>query len=472
MRYERFENYLRAGFPLIWVSTLEPHRAEKELAAIAKKVHITTPQRWDVVSGFGPVGETTTQTMPPVKAISTAAGMGTTVTFLWNFHRFMNSTEVIQAIENAIPALKSAASCLVILAPDADKLVPELARFTVVWDFDLPSAKDLQDTAKNITSDAGMEPGNEDPALIDAALGLTISEAEDAFALSLVETQKLDPAIVAREKAGALLRQSKIEMSTFTERFDGLGGLDVIKEYTCQAAQSPMSLGILLLGPPGTGKSHFAKALGNELHIPTLSLDFGKMMGSLVGQSEGNMRSALQAVDAIGHCVLYIDEIEKGLAGVQSSGNLDSGTKAGVGSSFLKWASDRKPGVAYIVATCNDITQLPPEYTRSGRFDAIFWLDLPNAEERDVIWKIYEQKFQLTGLRPDDKDWTGAEICSCCRTAVMLGCDLRKAGEYIIPMAKTMSEKIEALRDWAKGRAIPASKAASIAAGRKLALTR
>ena len=180
-------------------------------------------------------------------------------------------------------------------------------------------------------------------------------------------------------------------------------------------------------------------------------------------------------MDAMGRTVVFLDEIEKGLAGVQSSGQLDSGVKAGVGSAFLKWMSDRKPGVAYVVATCNDISQLPPEYTRSGRFDATFWLDLPTAEERDVIWRIYERKYIATPTthenpRPDDRDWTGAEIHSCCRTAVMLGCDLVKAGTYIIPMAKTMAEKIEALRTWAKGRAIPASKAAATLSGRRLAL--
>ena len=466
--HEKFENYLRAGFSVIWVNTLEPHRTEQELSAVAVKVHDKPGQHWDVVSGFYTVGSGEPQACPPVKAIAIAAGTEKTATFLWNYHRFMTSTECIQAIQNNIPVLKAAASCLVILAPDSDKLPPELARFTVVWDFPLPGEKELSDTRDRITIDAEI-PENKETALIEAALGLTANEAEDAFALSVVEKRMLDPGVVAREKAGALLRQSKIEMSTFTERFDGLGGLDIIKEYTLAAAKSPMSLGILLLGPPGTGKSHFAKALGNELGIPTLSLDIGKMMNSLVGSSEANARAAFQAIDAMGRTVLFMDEMEKQLAGVQSSGSLDSGVKAGVGSVSLRWMSDRKPGITYVVGTCNDITQLPPEYTRSGRFDAIFWLDLPNAEERDVIWKIYEKKYNLTGPRPEDKDWTGAEIFSCCRTAIMLNCGLKKAGEYIIPMAKTMAEKIDSLRDWAKGRAIPASKEAVAATiGRRI----
>jgi SpoVK/Ycf46/Vps4 family AAA+-type ATPase len=338
----------------------------------------------------------------------------------------------------------------------------------VVWDFPLPDKKDLNQAIDHIRIDAELGVIENQDIIAEAALGLTASEAEDSFALSIVESKGLDAEVVSREKAGALLRQAKIEMSTFNERFDGLGGLDIIKDYTLSAAKSPMSLGILLLGPPGTGKSHFAKALGNELGIPTLSLDFSKMMSSLVGSSESNIRAALQAVDAMGHTVVFIDEMEKGLSGVQSSGNLDSGVKAGVGSTFLQWTSNRKPGLSYLVATCNDISALPPEYTRSGRFDAIFWLDLPNTEERDAIWGIYEKKFKVSGPHPDDKDWTGAEIFSCCRTALMLNCSLQTAGEYIIPMAKTMTEKIQSLRDWAKGRAVPASKAAIAVSGRRI----
>lgn len=465
----RFEDYLRAGFPAVWVSTVEPHRAERELAAAALGIGNAPAYHWDVVGGFRPLDGPDGQPCSPVKAVQQAAGLEKATVFLWNLHRFLQSVEVIQAVENAIPSLKARGSCLVVLAPDADKLPPELARFVVTWEFPLPTRGEIEGTLIQVAKDADLVT-TAAVALVDAALGLTASEAEDAFALSVVERHALDPQVVAREKAGALLRQAKIEMSSFTERFEGLGGLDVVKEYTLAAARSPMSLGILLLGPPGTGKSHFAKALGNELGIPTLSLDFGRLMGSLVGQSEGNVRAALQAVDAMGKVVLFLDEVEKGLAGVQSSGQLDSGVKAGVGAAFLKWMSDRRPGLVYVVATCNDISQLPPEYTRSGRFDATFWLDLPTSDERALIWAIYECKYGVCGQRPHDDGWTGAEIMSCCRTAAMLCCNLQQAGQYIIPMSKTMAEKIEALRDWAKGRAVPASRAAATVAGRRIQL--
>jgi SpoVK/Ycf46/Vps4 family AAA+-type ATPase len=262
-------------------------------------------------------------------------------------------------------------------------------------------------------------------------------------------------------------------MSQFNERFSDLGGLEVMKDYTLRTAPSRLSLGIMILGVPGTGKSAFSKALGNELSIPTLSLDFSRMMSSLVGSSEANIRNALKAVDAMGRVLLFLDEIEKGLAGVGSSGELDSGVKAGVGATFLTWLSDRDPGQAYLVATCNNIKQLPPPYQRAERWDAVFFVDLPNRREKDAIWAIHQARFKIEGAHPGDDDWTGAEIKAACRTAAMMGCSLQDASKYVIPIARSMKEDIQALRDWASGRAIPASlPEEQPVAGRRITLAR
>jgi SpoVK/Ycf46/Vps4 family AAA+-type ATPase len=188
------------------------------------------------------------------------------------------------------------------------------------------------------------------------------------------------------------------------------------------------------------------------------------------------MRNALKAVDAMGRALLFADEIEKGLAGSRSSGELDSGTKAGVAGSFLKWLSDRQPGRAYVVATCNRIDLLHPEYQRAERWDAVFFVDLPNRREKDAIWEIHKTRFKMQAQHPphpEDVEWTGAEIKSCCRTAAMMGCSLEEAARYVIPIARSMKEEIQALRDWAAGRAIPASLPdEQPVSGRKLALGR
>ena len=483
-----FKSYLKAGYPYLWVNTLEPARAEQVLGKVAlllervdpdtgQPVDQPPPLHWDIALGLLNLATGIVTPCPsPVEALKQAAKAPEgTVTFMWNLHRLMGGLEVIQVIQNSVPTLKEKGNSIVVLAPSAEKLPEELARVFTSMEFALPSREEIQQVMSTIGEPYGVKAPAYPNGLVDAALGLTSLEAEDAFALALVETGEFDPAVIAREKAGALLRQSQLQMSQFQERFSDLGGLEVMKDYTLKTAPSPLSLGIMILGVPGSGKSHFAKALGNELNIPTLSLDFSRMMSSLVGSSEANIRNALKAVDAMGRVVLFLDEIEKGLAGVGSSGELDSGVKAGVGATFLTWLSDRDPGRAYLVATCNNIKQLPPPYQRAERWDSIWYVDLPTRVEKDAIWAIHINRFNVGPglLRPDDTDWTGAEIKSCCRTSAMVGCSLEEASKYVVPIARSMKEEIQALRDWASGRAIPASlPEAQPASGRKLTLSR
>jgi hypothetical protein len=478
-----FKEYLRAGYSCLWINTLEPARAQQTLGMIALEVSPNAvPIRWDLAQGSVNLATGTITACPsPVEALKQAAKAPEgTVAFLHNFHRLLGSLEVVQTIQNLVPTLKEKGNCIVVLAPSAEKLPEELARVFTTLEFSLPTSEDLRQVASKIGEPYNLVPPAESNGLVDAALGLTDMEAEDAFALALVETGGFDAAVVAKEKAGALLRQSKITLELYPERFADLGGLARLKEYTLRTARSPLSLGILLLGVSGTGKSSFARALGNELGIPTLSLDFGRMMSSLVGSSEATIREALKAVDAMGRCVLFLDELEKGLAGAGSSGQLDSGVKAGVAGTFLKWLSDRKPGRAYVIATTNDISKLPPEYVGSQRWNAVFFLDLPTSEEKAAIWAIWAKR--LLGLSPEDlakvempsdQEWTGADIRKCCETSAMMGSLLPEAAEYVVPLARSMKEQIQALRDWASGRAIPASLAEEQpVSGRKLTLGR
>ena len=454
--------YLKAGYSCLWVNTLEPDRAEEVLAEIAFETNAVSARRWDVSLGMVDLKQGSVEACPsPIAAITMAAAApGGTVTFLWNFHRLLTSLEAVQAIQNAIPTLQDAGNTIVVLAPSADKLPEELARLFTVLSYDLPDDAVLGDVLGGVISGSDFKPPprKEVTAAIAACRGLTAGEAQDALALALGETGTFDPAVIAREKAGALLRQTSLQLNRFDERFDDLGGLIVLKEYTLRTAPSPLSLGVLVTGIPGGGKSHLAKALGNELGRPCLSLDFGSLMGGIVGESERNTRAALDAVDAMGECVLFIDELEKGLAGAGSSGQTDSGVKAGVAATFLKWLSDRDPGKAYVVATSNNVHMLPPEYQRAERWDAVFFVDLPNDAERPEIWDIHTKRFLVTlDALPDDEGWSGAEIKACCRTAAMMSSTLSDAAQYIVPLSKSMSEDIEALRKWAGGRAVPAS---------------
>lgn len=180
-------------------------------------------------------------------------------------------------------------------------------------------------------------------------------------------------------------------------------------------------------------------------------------MGSLVGQTESNIRQALKIADAMAPCVLFLDECEKALAGVASSGQTDSGVSARLFGTFLSWLNDRTSDV-FVMATCNDITKLPPEFSRAERFDGVFFLDLPGATQKGTIWDICLSLFDLDPNQPQPrtKDWTGAEVRSCCRLAALLNVSLVEAAKNVVPVAVTAAESVSRLQAWASGRCLDA----------------
>ena len=186
-------------------------------------------------------------------------------------------------------------------------------------------------------------------------------------------------------------------------------------------------------------------------------LDVGSLMGSLVGQSEQQTRQALKIVDAMAPAVLFLDEVEKGLSGAASSGSTDSGVSARIFGNILTWLSDHESDV-FVICTANDVSKLPPEFTRAERLDAIFFLDLPSEQQRSAIWNLY---FNMFGLDPNQKkpaneNWSGAEIRACCRLAALLEVPVMEAATNIVPIAVTAAESIDRLRNWANGRCLSA----------------
>jgi SpoVK/Ycf46/Vps4 family AAA+-type ATPase len=298
--------------------------------------------------------------------------------------------------------------------------------------------------------------------VLDAAAGLTRFEAEGAFSLSIVRHGSIRPDTVWELKSQTLKKSGLLQLYRGGERFDGLGGLQSLKTFCLrvmrrQGHRDPLRRprGTLLLGVPGTGKSAFAKALGAETERPTLILDIGSLMGSLVGSTEANIRQALKIVDAMAPCVCFLDEVEKALAGVNGSG--DSGVSARLFGTFLSWLNDHESDV-FTIATCNDISKLPPEFSRAERFDGVFFLDLPDREQKQKIWDIYLKLFDLDAdqAKPGDDQWTGAEIRACCRLATLLDVPLTAAAQNVVPVAVTAAESVERLRSWASGRCLSA----------------
>jgi SpoVK/Ycf46/Vps4 family AAA+-type ATPase len=349
---------------------------------------------------------------------------------------------------------------LVVLAPVVSIPV-ELEKLFIVIEHALPDRQQLERIARELTSDSPEElpTGDDLQRVLDAASGLTRYECESAFALSLTRHNAIKAEAVWQLKAQSLKKNNLLTLHQGSERFDSLGGLANLKDFCVRALRPGKRVrarGVLLLSPPGCGKSQFAKALGNEIGRPTLVLDVGSLYGSLVGSTEANVRQALRIIDAMAPCVAFIDEIEKALSGLGGAG--DSGVSTRLFGTILTWLSDHESDV-FVVATANDISKLPPEFARAERWDATVFVDLPTTTEKDLIWTLYRKQFSIAEnqARPDDTSWTGAEIRSCCRLAALLDVTLTQAAHNVVPVAVTAAEQVERLCSWASGRCLSAS---------------
>jgi hypothetical protein len=480
---ERLAEYVRACFTGLWVRTSEPDDALRELAALCRREGWALAA-WDVDRGLAVAGRTDGPAVPgaadPLAAVRALGALaspdGTAVLALRNFHRLLGSVEIVQALDTRLAAGKHDRTFVVVLAPVVQVPV-ELEKLFVVIDHDLPGREQLEAIARGVATEPGELPeGDGLIALLDAAAGLTRVEAENAFSLSLVRHGRLAPDVLWELKGQALKKSGLLTLHKGGETFADLGGLEALKRFCARAlrpggGRMARPRGVLLLGPPGSGKSAFCRALGAETGRPTLVLDVGALMGSLVGETERRVREALRALDAMAPCVAFVDEVEKALAGVQSSGQTDSGVSARLFGTLLTYLSDHETDV-FVVATSNDVSRLPPEFSRSERFDAIYFLDLPGRAEKDAIWRLYRERY---GLDPDqrlprDTDWTGAEIKSCCRLAALLDVPLAEAATNIVPVAVTAGESVERLRQWAGGRCLSADRPGVYARGAEAAL--
>jgi hypothetical protein len=469
---ERLGELVRAAFSGIWIQSHEHDEAVHEIGQLCRQ-NDWSLATWDIDRGLGLNGNNAesaavTSAADPMAAIKSLPALatpdGTAILVLRNFHRFLGSAEIVQAIDSSISRGKQDRTFIVILSPLV-QIPVELERQFVVLEHDLPGRDQLEVIACSIATEAGDLPDGDDLGMVlDAAAGLTRAESENAFSLSLVRHGKVLPETLWELKTGMLKKSGLLTLHRGGETFADLGGLDALKGFTKRALGSRrgagvQAKGVLLLGVPGTGKSAFAKALGNELNRPTLVMDVGALMGSLVGQTEERTRQALNILDAMAPCLVFVDEIEKALAGVQSSGQTDSGVSARMFGSLLTWLSDHESDV-FVVATSNDVSKLPPEFSRAERWDGTFFLDLPGQAEKEVIWRMYQEKFGLDGdqSRPIDRDWTGAEIRSCCRLAALLDVSLVEAAMNVVPIAVTAGESVERLRNWASGRCLSADR--------------
>ncbi|MCB1064704.1 MAG: AAA family ATPase [Verrucomicrobiae bacterium] len=485
---EQLIRYARAGYAGLFLCTAEEARAESVVKAAADELDRPL-HAWSLTEGFVDTKSGSVRACPdPIAALQQVDDLeGNVVVLLRDFgvHFEDHDPVLTRKLRDSLRGARSTGKLLVFLGV-WKPLPPELEREITRLDLDLPDAEAFGTVLDGILASADL--GNLPPEIREAALaaagGLTTLEAENAFALSVIETGSIQPIIVAREKAHALKKGGLLEVVETTESLDSIGGLGALKAWLLQRCGAftqkardyglPVPKGMLVLGVPGTGKSLTAKATASVFGVPLVKLDAGRLFGSLVGQSEANLRSAIATAEAIAPCVLWIDELEKAFAGSVSSGSSDGGTSARVFGSLLNWLQEKTSPV-FVVATANDISKLPPELLRKGRWDECWFVDLPDAKERAAIWDIVIERFgrertvyDTVVLARASELHTGAEIEAAFVEALHRAftedrepteLDLGKVLSESVPLATTMSESIERLRHWSSGRARQASQA-------------
>lgn len=462
---EVVKDYVNACFTGLWIQTQEPTEAETEIQSLAESNNWTV-LRWDIAEGWSSPGKPAADPgnpQVPLKVLRQATVPGsdsTTIMILHNYHRFLQNPVVMQDVFNTVMRGKTSRAFLVVLSPVV-AIPSELEKVFVVIEHQLPDESAINTIAMDLCEGHSINGSAES---VRAAAGLTRYEAEGAFALSLARHAKLQSEEIWELKESMLKKSGILQMHRGKEAFDELGGLEGLKSFCKKALNTKENnptrpKGILLLGVPGTGKSAFAKALGNETNRPTLILDVGALFGSLVGQTEERIRQALKIADAMSPCVLFVDEIEKALSGTGGEG--DGGVSTRLFGTLLTWLNDHTSDV-FFVGTCNDVSKLPPEFSRAERFDGIFFMDLPSQDERLKIWDLWMPHFRIQDsttrtVMVEDKNWTGAEIKACCRLAALLDVPITKAAKHIVPVAVTAATKVQSLREWASNRCLSAN---------------
>lgn len=506
-------SYIKAGFSLINIVSAEETRAEKEILD-ACKVAQRQITIWSGTSGFigqDGKGMDSPAIEDPIAALKKIyqANEQKRVYIFRDLHLYFGGqghAKIVRYLRDIARDFKQQSRTLFLVAP-VQKVPPELDRDMTVIDFQLPDEQTL-----GIVWDALME-DNPQPHLTDddrdmiiqAARGLTTNEAENAYSKALIEASatkdiKLRPKIhslVMKEKALAVKKNGILEYFDTKTTLADIGGLANLKKwlevrrgaFTKKAREYglPIPKGILFVGTPGCGKSLGAKAVAGALAVPLIRFDISKVFAGLVGASEAQMRAALGTIDAIGNCVVWMDELEKALSGMGGGGANDNGVSNRVFGTFLTWMQE-KTTPSFVVATVNRIDGLPPELYRKGRFDELFYVPPPSPKERGEIFDIHIKKrgrnpenFKMADCVKKTEGFSGAEIEEAVVSAMFnafskdkefTDLHIEHACGNIKPLSLTRGEELKTMVEWAKNNAINASAddVKGVSAGRKLDL--
>lgn len=500
---EELSILIQAQYPLIYLLTSEEERAEQAIAAIAQE----KPQRrlfiWTVTHGIVEFGHPRSvnqhNTVSPEAAVQWVMHQREPGIYLFkDLHAFIDSAAVTRSLRDAIASFKGTLKTIILMSPEAAQRIPvELEKEVAVIDYPLPTMGELDEVlsaqlepvrTRRVTTEVREK-------LLKAALGLTVDEAQKVYRKAKVTAGRLtdeEVDVVLSEKKQLIRRNGILEYIEVDETIDSVGGLDELKHWLQQRSDAftekareyglPQPKGMLILGVPGCGKSLIAKTTSRLWGLPLLRLDMGRVYdGSTVGRSEANLRNALKTAESISPAILFIDEMDKAFAGGAGSADSDGGTSSRIFGSFLTWMQEKNSPV-FVMATANRVERLPGEFLRKGRFDEIFFVDLPTLEERREIFRIHLAKrrreidrFDLEQLANVCDGFSGAEIEQAIVAAMyeafaqgreFTQLDIIAASRATLPLSRTMNEQVTALRDWARQRARPA--AASVAEYQRL----
>lgn len=493
------ETLIRARYPLIYILSYEEGRVVTTLKETCRKARRNC-YVWTETMGLQPVGadprtaQADKQTRDPFNALEVIRTTNEQAIFiLQDFHPYLSPqyahrSTTVRKLRDLITLLHTSYKTIVLVSPVME-LPAELEKDATVIDYPLPTLEELDalltKVIESVQHAAKLDitpPQQEREMLLKAALGLTLNEADNVLAKCVVLRQKFDVDLIVSEKEQLIRKAGLLEYYHSSLGMGDIGGLDLLKEWLLQRQNAfsqkakryglPAPRGLLLTGVQGCGKSLAAKTVANLWRMPLLRLDVGRLFSGYVGSSEENVRRAIKIAESIAPVVLWIDEVEKAMSGMRSSDTVDGGTTARVFGTLLTWLQEKTAPV-FVVATANDITGLPPELLRKGRLDEVFFVDLPDAAEREDILRIHLSKrsrdprtFALGLVAEKGEGFSGSELEQVVIAALYSAFaedrdirteDLIEALDETVPISRTADETISALRAWSALRARPAS---------------
>jgi SpoVK/Ycf46/Vps4 family AAA+-type ATPase len=471
---------LKARYPIIYINTIEEDRVEYVVRKTIKNTLNRSIYTWDFIDGYtnNPNNEGFAKRNPlqALELIERLNGETPALFLLKDFNRFLTDVSVSRKLKNISRLLKLQPKTIIILSSEIN-IPKELQDLVTVLSFQLPTEAEINQELNRLIDSLNLEITSQLlENLTRACQGLSLERIRRVLSKIIVTYKKIDDksiSLLLSEKKQIIRQTEILEYWATEDNIEKIGGVDNLKQwlqkrktaFSVQASNYglPMPRGLLLVGIQGTGKSLTAKAIATEWQLPLLKLDVGKLFGGIVGESESRLRQMIQVAETLSPCILWIDEIDKAFNNNESQG--DSGTSNRVLATFISWLSEKTKPV-FVVATANNVELLPLEIIRKGRFDEIFFLDLPNEQEREEIFKIHLQEFRPNNWQSFDylelarlsEYFSGAEIKQSIIEAMYQAFyekrefttdDICYALKNLIPLAQLETQQMVKLQKWA-----------------------